>query len=130
MRLFGGDTIANLMTRFNLPEDVPLSHGLVSRAIEQAQVKVEGFNFDIRKHLVEYDDVLNKQREIIYKRRRETLENPNTEILKNEILEKIDNSIAFLVNKEVDSHLETVDKNILTEFATIIPFDEQSQKQI
>src|SRR4029079_1066926 len=74
MRLFGGDTIANLMTRFNMPENVPLQHSLVSRAIEQAQRKVEGFNFDIRKHLVEYDDVLNKQREIIYARRRKMLE--------------------------------------------------------
>src|SRR4029078_6452592 len=74
MRLFGGDTIAGLMTRFNMPEDVPLEHPLVSRAIQQAQVKVEGFNFDIRKHLVEYDDVLNKQREIIYKERRKILE--------------------------------------------------------
>lgn len=73
MRLFGGDTISGLMTRFNMPEDVPLSHPLVSRAIEQAQVKVEGYNFDIRKHLVEYDDVLNKQREIIYSRRQNIL---------------------------------------------------------
>ena len=74
MRLFGGDTISGLMTRFNMPENVPLQHPLVSRAIEQAQIKVEGYNFDIRKHLVEYDDVLNKQREIIYSRRRTILE--------------------------------------------------------
>src|ERR1035437_5421011 len=70
MRLFGGDTISGLMTRFNMPENVPLQHPLVSRAIEQAQIKVEGYNFDIRKHLVEYDDVLNKQREIVYSRRK------------------------------------------------------------
>lgn len=74
MRLFGGDRIAGLMTRFNMPEDVPLTHSLVSKAIENAQVKVEGFNFDIRKHLVEYDDVLNKQREIIYQLRRKAVE--------------------------------------------------------
>jgi len=74
MRLFGGDKIANLMTRFNLPEDTPLEHPLVSRAIEQAQIKVEGFYFDNRKHVVEYDDVLNKQREIIYQKRRQILE--------------------------------------------------------
>jgi preprotein translocase subunit SecA len=70
MRIFGGEQISKLMDFFNLPEDQPLSHPMVSRAIEQAQVKVEGFNFDIRKHLVEYDDVLNKQREIIYSLRR------------------------------------------------------------
>ncbi len=73
MRIFGGDKISGLMSFLNFPEDQPLSHPLVSKAIEQAQVKVEGFNFDIRKHLVEYDDVLNKQREIIYTRRRKIL---------------------------------------------------------
>lgn len=73
MRIFGGAQIASLMTRFNLPEDVPLEHGMVSRAIEQAQVKVEGFHFDSRKHLVEYDDVLNKHRELIYSLREKVL---------------------------------------------------------
>ncbi|MBI5619443.1 preprotein translocase subunit SecA, partial [Candidatus Gottesmanbacteria bacterium] len=62
MRLFGGEQVAKLMTVFKLPEDVPLEHAMVSRAIQQAQVKVEGFHFDSRKHLVDYDDVLNKQR--------------------------------------------------------------------
>lgn len=73
MRIFGGEQIANLMTFFKLPEDQPLTHSMVSKAIEQAQVKVEGFNFDIRKHLVEFDDVLNKQREIVYSLRRKVL---------------------------------------------------------
>ena len=77
MRLFGGDQVSKLMTVFNLPEDVPLEHPMVSRALEQAQIKVEGFHFDNRKHLVEYDDVLNKQREIVYKRRRKILEGEN-----------------------------------------------------
>jgi len=69
MRLFGGEQVSRLMDVFKLPEDVPLEHGMVSRAIEQSQVKVEGFHYDSRKHVVEYDDVMNKQREIIYKRR-------------------------------------------------------------
>ncbi|MGB9883485.1 MAG: preprotein translocase subunit SecA [Microgenomates group bacterium] len=73
MRIFGGEQISGLMSFLNFPEDQPLSHPLVSKAIEQAQVKVEGFNFDIRKHLVDYDDVLNKQREIVYTRRRKIL---------------------------------------------------------
>src|SRR3989304_4344247 len=90
MKLFGGDTISGLMTRFNMPEDIPLQHPLVSRAIEQAQVKVEGYNFDIRKHLVEYDDVINKQREIIYSRRKTILEGDDkSDDLKKEILDKI-----------------------------------------
>jgi preprotein translocase subunit SecA len=73
MRLFGGDQVSRLMDIFKLPEDVPLEHAMVSRAIEQSQVKVEGFHFDSRKHVVEYDDVMNKQREIIYKRRANVL---------------------------------------------------------
>ena len=58
--------VASLMDRFGLEDDVPIEHGMVSKAIENAQVKVEGYNFDLRKHVVEYDDVLNKQRGIIY----------------------------------------------------------------
>lgn len=73
MRIFGGEQISKLMTFFNFPEDQPLSHNMVSKAIESAQQKVEGHNFDIRKHLVEYDDVLNKQREIVYGFRRSIL---------------------------------------------------------
>lgn len=74
MRLFGGDRIAGLMERFNLPDDVPIENAMVSKSIESAQVKVEGHNFDIRKHVVEYDDVINRQREIIYARRLSILE--------------------------------------------------------
>ncbi|HEX8965172.1 MAG TPA: SEC-C metal-binding domain-containing protein, partial [Patescibacteria group bacterium] len=127
MRLFGGDAIANMMTRFNMPEDVPLTHPLVSRAIEQAQIKVEGFNFDMRKHLVDYDDVLNKQREIIYSRRKKILESTDKEALKNDILEKISASVAEVV---MLGEAEGNNEKIISEFITIIPFDENSQKQL
>jgi len=73
MRIFGGDKIKNLMTALNVPEDEPIQANIVSGAIESAQSKIEGFNFDARKHLLEYDDVINKHREIIYKKRREFL---------------------------------------------------------
>ncbi len=127
MRLFGGEAIANMMTRFNMPEDVPLTHPLVSRAIEQAQIKVEGFNFDMRKHLVDYDDVLNKQREIIYVRRKKILESTDKEALKNDILEKISASVAEVV---MLGEAEGSNEKIISEFITIIPFDENSQKQL
>ncbi|HSX40103.1 MAG TPA: preprotein translocase subunit SecA [Candidatus Saccharimonadales bacterium] len=134
MRLFGGDTIAGLMTRFNLPEDMPLQHPIVSRAIQQAQSKVEGFNFDIRKHLVDYDDVLNKQREIIYTRRRAILFADQESLdQRAEILEKINSAIAALVTLHTQGFLEdgkTAEEKIVSEFATIIPFDENSQKQL
>jgi len=74
MRIFGGEKIKSLMSVFKVPEDQPIEAGLVSKAIEEAQAKVEGFNFDTRKHLLDYDDVLNKHREVIYKKRRELLE--------------------------------------------------------
>lgn len=103
MRIFGGEQIAKLMTFLNFPEDQPLSHGMVSKAIEQSQVKVEGFNFDIRKHLVEFDDVLNKQREIVYTLRKKLVAAAHTK--KDEFKETLSDifheQIAILVNSFV-----------------------------
>ncbi|MBI4086088.1 MAG: preprotein translocase subunit SecA [Candidatus Liptonbacteria bacterium] len=79
LRIFGGDRIKNMMETFNLPEDQPIQASFLSKVIGQAQAKVEGFNFDLRKRLLEYDDVLNKQRTSIYKRRQEILESMNRE---------------------------------------------------
>ncbi|OGH03082.1 MAG: preprotein translocase subunit SecA [Candidatus Levybacteria bacterium RIFCSPHIGHO2_01_FULL_37_17] len=133
MRLFGGETISSLMTRFNMPEDVPLQHPLVSRAIEQAQVKVEGYNFDIRKHLVEYDDVLNKQREIIYSRRLSALGmDEKSKELKDEIKNKIHENIAqtIIMYSENFQDSKSPSLQIAEKFATVIPFDEQSIGQL
>lgn len=74
MRIFGGEHIQKMMQFLNIPEDQPIESRLVSRAISQAQSRVEGMNFDARKHLLDYDDVLNKQRIAIYKKRQEILE--------------------------------------------------------
>ena len=135
MRLFGGDRIAGIMTRFNMPEDVPLEHSLVTKSIENAQVKVEGFNFDTRKHLVEYDDVLNRQREIIYGRRRKILESSQDKenVLKDTVREKIHNAINATVdlafaNQTIASM--SVNEEIVNAFNTIIPFDDASKKQL
>jgi len=73
LRIFGGERIKSLMESFNLPEDQPIESSLVSRAVNEAQRKIEGLNFDLRKHLLEYDDVLNKQRTAFYKKRQEVL---------------------------------------------------------
>ena len=135
MRLFGGDQIAKIMTAFKLPEDTPIEHGMVSKAIENAQVKVEGHNFDIRKHLVEYDDVANKQREIIYEARRDVLkaikEKESAQKVKDDIGEKIEREIenvvlAYSFEKITKSDYEQIAKEI----STIIPFDETSQKKL
>jgi preprotein translocase subunit SecA len=73
IRIFGGERIKSLAEKFNFPEDQPIEHQLITKAIEEAQAKVEGYNFDIRKHLLEYDDVINSQREKIYSERRQFL---------------------------------------------------------
>ena len=74
MRIFGSDRISGLMQRLGMEEGVPIEHGMVTRAIERAQKQVEAQNFSVRKHLLEYDDVMNKQRESVYTLRREILE--------------------------------------------------------
>jgi preprotein translocase subunit SecA len=73
LRIFGGERITGIMEKLGMGEGEPIEHGLISRAIENAQSKVEGHNFEIRKHLIEYDDVMNQQREVIYGQRREIL---------------------------------------------------------
>ncbi len=83
MRLFGGDRIKDMVDGLNMPDDEPLEHNLLTKSIENAQRKVEGNNFAIRKHVLQYDDVMNKQREVIYKERRKVLEG---EDLKDHIL--------------------------------------------
>lgn len=75
MKYFAPQNISNLMSRMNLPEDEAISHPLISRAVESAQAKIEGMNYDMRKHILEYDDVLNKQRQAYYAKRQKLLEN-------------------------------------------------------
>ncbi len=77
MRRFGGATVAGLMDRLGVDEDIPIEHDMITRSIENAQVKVEGYNFDLRKHLLEYDDVINQQRRLIYDQRRLILSSPS-----------------------------------------------------
>ncbi len=117
MRIFGGDRMKNLMNSLGLPDDLPIENKIISRSIESAQKKVEGHNFDIRKHLVEYDDVINKHREVIYKKRKRILLMQNSKIknqnygessalestkqdsedLKQEILDIVDDQITAIL---------------------------------
>ncbi len=77
LRIFGSDRVAFIMDKLKMPEGEPIEHGMISRAIENAQKKVEAHNFEIRKHLIDYDDVMNKQREVIYTQRKEVLAGAN-----------------------------------------------------
>ena len=128
MRIFGGEQISSIMDRLKLPEDQPIENKLISRSIEQAQVKVEGFNFDARKHLVEYDDVVNQQREIIYKLRRQVLKSKN---LKQEILEKLINQIERIILISSDTDSGKIDEEkIIVNLLDIVPFDEESKEKV
>jgi preprotein translocase subunit SecA len=80
MRVFGGERVKKMMEAFKVPEDMPIESKLVSRSVSQAQSRVEGFNFDARKHLLDYDDVLNKQRKAVYKKRQEIISEGKLEI--------------------------------------------------
>ena len=80
LRIFGSEKIKGIMDRLGMPEDLPIEYKLISKSIEEAQKKVETHNFDTRKHLVEYDDVINKQREVIYRKRHEVLAQYDREI--------------------------------------------------
>ncbi|HLO03623.1 MAG TPA: preprotein translocase subunit SecA [Symbiobacteriaceae bacterium] len=90
MRLFGGEMVSKLMERLGIEEDMPIDSPMVSKALENAQKKVEARNFDIRKHVLNYDDVMNQQRELIYKQRRRVLEGEDT----REVAEDALNSLA------------------------------------
>lgn len=131
MRIFGGDKISGLMTRFNMPEDEAITHPLVSKVIEQIQVKVEGFHFDSRKNVVEYDDVINKQRTIIYKLRDTTLSSVKNSPEKNlaEFHRILDNQITgiFMANTSDDAGVD-FDKIIL-ELSEIVPMSADDRKQ-
>jgi len=91
MRLFGSENISGIMDRLGIEEDMPIEHSIITRSIETAQKRVENRNFDIRKHVLQYDDVMNQQRELIYKQRRQVLTGEN---MKDHILGMIEASVG------------------------------------
>ncbi|MDD2482461.1 MAG: preprotein translocase subunit SecA [Lutispora sp.] len=95
MKLFGSDKIMSLMETIGMEEDMPIEHGLLTKAIENAQKKVESRNFDIRKHVLQYDNVMNKQREVIYAQRRQVLMG---EDIKDSIMDMLDDVVSDAVN--------------------------------
>lgn len=111
MRLFGGDKIKSMMDMLKVPEDMPIENSIISHSIESAQKKVEGRNFDVRKHLVEYDDVMNIHREIIYKKRRDFL-------YKDDLY------------SQIEEMLMNIPKNIVRNYTNARPPQEWDYKQI
>ncbi|MBB5348792.1 preprotein translocase subunit SecA [Desulfoprunum benzoelyticum] len=104
LRIFGSGRITSIMDKLGMEEDEPIEHSMVSRAIENAQRKVEGHHFDIRKHLLEYDDVMNKQREVIYRQRREVLEDDDVAgAIQDMVAELVDGIVADVAEGRTDS---------------------------
>jgi len=138
MRIFGGDKMKGLMSTLKVPEDMPIENSMVSRSIESAQRKVEGNNFDIRKHLVEYDDVINKHRESIYKKRREILELAEGNLVNGEktlasiILEMIENEIeqAVIFHTAAESSRDWNIQEICQVTSTIFNIDSKLKEEL
>jgi preprotein translocase subunit SecA len=106
MRIFGGERIGTLMSSLQLPDDMPIENKMITRALETAQKRVEGHNFDIRKHLVEYDDVMNSHREVIYKRRRQYLTGQD---IKKGMLASFGAIFDRIVRAHTDAHNDSLD---------------------
>ncbi len=128
MRVFGGDRMKSLMEMLKIPEDQPIEAKVLSNSIEKAQSKIEGMNFDLRKHILEYDDVISKHRNKIYSQRKEVLEKNYEELLDfiQEIIKKeIEKIIAFYAKEEGLNFEE-----ILNEVKTIFPVPDQIHSEI
>jgi preprotein translocase subunit SecA len=128
MRIFGSERMKNMMERLGIPDDMPIENGLVSRSIESAQHKVEGHNFDIRKHLLEYDDVLNKHREGFYRRRHEMLLSGG-DIVRTRVFEMIEREIeqVVLFHTSNDNESEWNLEEIYEVAATIFPVPNEAR---
>ena len=128
MRRFGGDKLKNMMTTLGLPEDQPIQNGIISKTIENAQSKIEGFNFDIRKHILEYDDIMNKQREIVYKKRKDILTKKE---IKAEIFDGMQQEIEHLVSFHAVENENDWDIDAMCEkYKTFFNCDNEIKKKI
>jgi preprotein translocase subunit SecA len=133
MRIFGGEQVSKLMDLLKVPEDQPLEAGMVSRAIETAQRKVESHYFDMRKSVVEYDDVVNKQREIIYKLRLDVMSQgeEDSQKLRDRIKDLLDDQVEEIVNLLAAGGITEDETNsLLQNFYLILPLEDKDQKAI
>ena len=128
MRRFGGDKLKSMMDSLGLPEDQPIQNPIISRTIESAQSKIEGYNFDMRKHVLDYDDVMNKQREVVYKKRKEILAAAEAkQEIQSYVEEEIERNIS--VHCVGDDYEWQVEK-ITAEIQNIFLFTDQDGKKL
>ncbi|PIS07802.1 preprotein translocase subunit SecA [Candidatus Berkelbacteria bacterium CG10_big_fil_rev_8_21_14_0_10_43_13] len=132
MRIFGGEKLKNLMNSLGLPDDMPIENKLISRSIESAQRRVEGYNFDSRKHLVEYDDVMNKHREVIYRKRRTILEGQRDGETEGQ-RENLDSSATSLLRYSDSLKSEIIDiinEEVINIFGLYVGDDEKIKMEL
>ena len=126
MRIFGSERMKSVMNTLKVPDDMPIENGLISKSIEQAQKKVEGHNFDIRKHLVDYDDVMNKQRMTVYRKRQEILAGKNIkQNALDTIFEEIGSIVKFHTQAEEESRWNM--EEIYEAVGTIYPLEQKDR---
>jgi len=134
LRIFGSDRISGIMEKLGMEEDEPIEHNMISRAIENAQRKVEGHNFDIRKHLLEYDDVMNKQREVIYSQRREVLEGADVSpIIKDMITDLAESHAAEIYDPKIEPESwdwEGLQERMKSLYGMEVALAEEEKKQL
>ncbi len=149
MRIFAGDRLKNIMNRFKIPDDMPIEQKMITGILEGAQKKVESHHFDTRKHLLSYDDVLNKQRDVVYKKRREiidaakreleaiagektTPEETETRSLRTIILEMVDQEIETVVSMHTSSEDETEwnTREIVESMSAMMPLQDTDKSEI
>jgi len=131
MRIFGGEQISSLMSRFKMPENTPLTHSLISRAIEQIQTKVEGFHFDTRKNTVEYDDVINRQRQIVYDLRNRLIRSSekSTKKLNEELFLRLDSQLNQIFTLNSNPSTGNVDwQKLVLELNEIVPLPNTTER--
>jgi preprotein translocase subunit SecA len=132
LRIFGSGRISGIMEKLGMEEDEPIEHNMISKAIENAQRKVEGHNFDIRKHLLEYDDVMNKQREVIYRQRREVLKGDDvTNILQDmteDLIDSVVNEFSEERSTSEDWKWEGFEERMIEYFHTQPNWSEEDRK--
>jgi preprotein translocase subunit SecA len=130
LRIFGGERITSVMDKLGMEEGEPIEHNMISRAIENAQAKVEARNFDIRKHLLEYDDVMNQQREVIYEQRREALRGEDLkESVEDMIIERTEEIAAGFVDEKLlpeDWDLKGLNEAVFKQFNFRVDLDESA----
>jgi preprotein translocase subunit SecA len=128
LRIFGGERISSIMDRLGIEEGEPIEHNMISKAIENAQRKVEGHNFDIRKHLLEYDNVMNQQRQVIYNYRREALKDGSIQgLMQDMIQEVIEEAVGEFVDEDgfpADWDMKGLNALLLDKFALLIKPEE------